>query len=46
MNLQSFLTGSRDMWFSLIQLSFALMNQDPITSEKKGMLNHSDFLIK
>ena len=57
MNLQSFLTGSKEIWFSLLQLSFAWMNQDPILVRKGyvelfrilnqiGIFGHSHFMVQ
>ena len=48
MNLQSFLTGSREMWFSLLQISFAWINQDPslraLRSNKNSKFEIQSFL--
>ena len=44
MKHQSFLIGSREMWFSFLQFSFTWLNWDPIISEV--MYKYSDFLIK
>ena len=44
MNLQRFLTGSREMWFSDLKLSFGWMNQDPLSLVGKGYVELSRFL--
>ena len=43
-NLQSFLTGSREMGFSELKLSFGWMNQDPLSRVGKRYVELSRFL--